>query len=41
MFMKKIGDLTAERSDVKSLKKEKNWSDEKDFPEELKEDRFY
>ena len=40
MFMKKIGDVAAERSDVKSLKKEKNWSDEKDFPEELKEDVF-
>jgi len=37
MFMKKIGDVAAERSDVKSLKKEKNWSDEKNFPEELKE----
>ena len=37
MFMKKIGDLSAERSDVKSLKKEKNWADEADFPEELKE----
>jgi SulP family sulfate permease len=40
MFMKKIGDVAAERSDVKSLKKEKNWSDEKDFPEELKEKVF-
>ena len=40
MFMKKIGDVAAERSDVKSLKKEKNWSDEKDFPEELKEEVF-
>jgi len=40
MFMKKIGDLAAERSDVKSLKKEKNWSDEADFPEELKENVF-
>jgi SulP family sulfate permease len=37
MFMKKIGDVAAARSDVKSLKKEKNWSDEKNFPEELKE----
>ncbi len=35
MFMKKIGDLTAERSDVKSLKEEA-WSDELDFPEQLK-----
>lgn len=40
MFMKKIGDLTAERSDVKSLKKEKAWSDEKDFPEKFKEEVF-
>ncbi|MEE9350568.1 MAG: SulP family inorganic anion transporter [Flavobacteriaceae bacterium] len=40
MFMKKIGDLTAERSDVKSLNKEKAWADEKDFPIELAEDVF-
>ncbi len=40
MFMKKIGDLTAERSDVKSLSKEKAWSDEIDFPENLKEEVF-
>ncbi len=40
MFMKKIGDLTAEHSDVKSLKKEKSWADEKDFPEHLKEEVF-
>ncbi|MEZ4855465.1 MAG: SulP family inorganic anion transporter [Gelidibacter sp.] len=40
MFMKKIGDLTAQRSDVKPLKDEKNWEDEKDFPENLKEDVF-
>ena len=40
MFMKKIGDLTAERSDVKSLKKEKAWEDEVDFPESLKEEVF-
>ncbi|MEE9406449.1 MAG: SulP family inorganic anion transporter [Polaribacter sp.] len=39
MFMKKIGDLTAERSDVKSLKEE-SWADEKDFPENLKEEVF-
>ena len=39
MFMKKIGDLTAERSDVKSLKEE-SWSDEIDFPENLKEKVF-
>ena len=40
MFMKKIGDLTAKRSDVKSLKQEKAWEDEHDFPEQLKEDVF-
>lgn len=40
MFMKKMGDLTAERSDVKTLKKEKGWADEKQFPENLKEEVF-
>jgi SulP family sulfate permease len=40
MFMKKIGDLTAQRSDVKSLKKEKAWADEAVFPEKLKEEVF-
>ncbi|NND10879.1 MAG: SulP family inorganic anion transporter [Flavobacteriaceae bacterium] len=39
MFMKKIGDLTAERSDVKSLKEEA-WEDEGDFPINLKEEVF-
>lgn len=40
IFMKKIGDLTAERSDVKNLLKEKAWDDEIDFPEYLKEEVF-
>ena len=40
MFMKKIGDLTAERSDVKSLNDEEVWSDEIDIPNEIKEDIF-
>ncbi len=40
MFMKKIGDLTAERSDVKSLNNEKAWADEKDFPVNLKEEVY-
>jgi SulP family sulfate permease len=40
MFMKKIGDLTAERSDVKSLEAEKAWADEKDFPKYLREEVF-
>ncbi len=39
MFMKKIGDLTAERSDVKALKEEV-WEDEVNFPENLKEEIF-
>ena len=39
MFMKKIGDLTAERSDVKSLKEEA-WEDESNFPANLKEEVF-
>ncbi|WP_339880910.1 SulP family inorganic anion transporter [Polaribacter vadi] len=39
MFMKKIGDLTAERSDVKSLKEE-SWPDEGQFPINLKEEVF-
>ena len=40
MFMKKIGDLTAKRSDIRSLDPEKTWPDEKDFPEKLKEEVF-
>lgn len=40
MFMKKMGDLTAERSDVKSLLLEKAWDDEHNFPESLKEKVF-
>lgn len=39
MFMKKIGDLTAKESDVKSLKEEA-WTDEIGFPEKLKEEVF-
>jgi SulP family sulfate permease len=39
MFMKKIGDLTSEYSDVKVLKEE-SWPDEKNFPEHLKESVF-
>ena len=38
-FMKKIGDITAKRSDVKNLKEE-NWDDEIDFPIQLKEEVF-
>lgn len=40
MFMKKMGDLTAERSDVKPLVKEKAWADEHGFPTKLKEEVF-
>ncbi|WP_299533314.1 SulP family inorganic anion transporter [Ulvibacterium sp.] len=39
-FMKKIGDLTAERSDIKSLEKEKAWADESSFPKNLQEEVF-
>ncbi len=40
MFMKKMGDVTAERSNVKSLSDEKAWSDEEDFPKNLNEEVF-
>lgn len=39
LFMKKIGDLTAKRSDVKPLKEEA-WADETGFPGSLKEEVF-
>ncbi|MEW2920498.1 SulP family inorganic anion transporter [Muricauda sp. ANG21] len=39
MFMKKIGDITAKRSDVKPLREEV-WSDEKDLPQKIKEEVF-
>jgi len=39
MFMKKIGDLTGEQSDVKSLDEEE-WDDEIDFPKNLREEVF-
>ena len=40
MFMKKIGDLSEKRSDVKSLALEKAWEDEFSFPQSLKEEVF-
>ena len=40
MFMKKIGDLTAEGSEVIPLKEEEAWSDEAGFPVNLKEEVF-
>ncbi|TCI94250.1 SulP family inorganic anion transporter [Tenacibaculum sp. M341] len=39
IFMKKIGDVTAKRSDVTSLK-EKAWDDESEFPESLSQEVF-
>ncbi len=39
MFMKNIGDITAERSGIKPLK-EKSWPDELDFPARLKDKVF-
>jgi SulP family sulfate permease len=40
MFVKKIGDLTAKRSEVKSILVEKSWDDEGNFPESLKKEVF-
>ncbi|MEL6917777.1 MAG: SulP family inorganic anion transporter, partial [Bacteroidota bacterium] len=40
MFMKKMGDITSERSDVKPLIEEKAWADESRFPKDLKEKVF-
>lgn len=40
MFMKKMGDLTAERSDVKPFLEEDAWPDEKNFPKKLKKEVF-
>ncbi|HEA20533.1 hypothetical protein LCGC14_0811960 [marine sediment metagenome] len=40
MFMKKMGDLTAERSDVKALVEEEGWMDEVNFPQNLKEEVY-
>ncbi len=39
IFMKKIGDQTGEKSNVKSLDEE-SWADEKDFPTNLREEVF-
>ncbi|MGB0186408.1 MAG: SulP family inorganic anion transporter [Flavobacteriaceae bacterium] len=39
MFMKLIGDLTAERSELEPLKEEA-WPDEKGFPKDLKDEVF-
>ncbi len=40
VFMKKMGDATAEKSDVKSLEEEKSWDDELSFPEKFKKNVF-
>jgi len=40
MFMKKIGDLTAERSSIESFDRSKAWPDEIDFPNNLKDEVF-
>ncbi|HZJ19312.1 MAG TPA: SulP family inorganic anion transporter [Pricia sp.] len=40
MFMKKMGDITAQHSDVKTLEKEQGWADESGFPQSLKEEVF-
>lgn len=40
MFMKKIGDLTSDSSDVFPLAREESWADEKTFPKYLKEEVF-
>jgi len=40
MFMKKIGDLTTEKSSVKLLKDDKEWDDEIEFPTNLKEEVY-
>ncbi|WP_152285588.1 SulP family inorganic anion transporter [Flavicella marina] len=37
IFMKRIGDVTASHSGVKTLKNEEGWKDEQNFPENLKE----
>jgi SulP family sulfate permease len=40
MFMKKIGDVTADRSSLESFDRSKAWPDEVNFPDELKEEVF-
>lgn len=39
MFMKKIGDITGERSEIMAMKEE-SWEDEASFPKALKEEVF-
>lgn len=40
VFMKKMGNVSEEQSNIKSLKDEKSWKDELKFPEDLKEKVF-
>jgi SulP family sulfate permease len=40
MFMKKIGDVTADKSSLESFDRSKAWPDEVDFPNEYKEEVF-
>lgn len=40
LYMKHTGDLTAEHSEIKALEDDEAWSDEIDFPENLKEEVF-
>ncbi|MBN4082796.1 SulP family inorganic anion transporter [bacterium AH-315-A23] len=40
MFMKKMGDLTANRSSIESFDRSKAWPDEINFPKDLKKDVF-
>jgi SulP family sulfate permease len=40
MFMKQIGDLTSDRSNIKPLGKELGWNDEGGFPQNLKEEVY-
>ncbi|MEN8188051.1 MAG: SulP family inorganic anion transporter [Bacteroidota bacterium] len=40
VFMKKMGSVTEEKSEVKPLLKEKAWDDEGEFPKELKDSVF-
>jgi len=40
MFMKKIGDVTAEQSSIESFDRSKAWSDEQSFPKEFESQVF-
>ena len=40
MFMKKIGELTEDRSSIESFDRSKAWPDELNFPKDLKEEVF-